>query len=152
MPLGDLERADRAIRRAAELLGRKLSPRYPGPSPHERAHRARRQVTRSVFPDKIAAGELEGPDEPLSSIVIEELVGLEAAELLEAAADLERRAGEAIGAAVEANRQAGRKVLSWPDVGAKLGISGQAAHKRYRGRAEGPEAQGRLEDLEEPAA
>lgn len=119
----NLARADRAARRAADLLGRRaMPPRYPAdPEADFRARSTR-----------------EG-----GAVVVNTVDAVN--ELLQQAVDLERRGRDAQAAAIEALRHCGNASPSWEAIGRILGLSGQGAHKRYN-HVEAPEAQVTIDD------
>lgn len=129
MPPLDLKRADSCARAAHERLGRKLPPSYPA-NPID-AYRANLGSQRGW------------------GIVTR--VAEAAEQLLERAAVLELEARAAQELAVEALRSCGGASPSWDRIGTLIGISGQAAHKRYADVAARPRAELTIDDELEPA-
>lgn len=110
----DLQRAQRAITRGLEALGRRV-PSFTAP----------------VWDSD--AEDLRVWDERKARARIEALDG--GRDLIARAAELERQADAARRAGVEALRHAW-PAEPWPRIGELLGMSGQGAHKRYRDVAE----------------
>lgn len=130
MPQLDLERADRCTRAAADRLRKSLPASYPA-TPLEQ-HRAAPTFERGAA---IVARVAEGAEQ-----------------LLALAVDREREAREAQELAIEALRACGSQAASWATIGDALGISAQAAHKRYAATAEAARAELTIEDLETAGA
>lgn len=128
MPQLDLERADRCARAAVERLGRKLPPAYPA-NPID--------AYRSLTGSAAAASRRLG--------IITRIVET-AEQTLERAAVAELEARQAQELAVEALRSCGGASASWERIGELIGISGQAAHKRYRELAARPRAELTIDD------
>lgn len=133
----NLARADRATRRAAELLGRRLPTAYPPNAPEESAGERRAREFKLY-------GRGQPPTEEEKSArsdgTLRELVATGAAELLAAAVRTERDAAEAKVAAIEALRHTYPHRYPWERIGELVGMTGAGAHKRYRS-VEDPEPQ-----------
>jgi hypothetical protein len=123
MPRLNLRRVERAGARAAKALGRKAPP-------PELVGAADRYATATGTPR--SWGTVELCRRELDAMLADSL-------------ELERGALEARRAAVEGLRCLGAASPSWDELGKLLGVSGQAAHKRYRD-VEGPEPQLTIDD------
>jgi hypothetical protein len=118
MPRTDPRRAHAAALSASALLNRRTMPStYPAGDPVElysaRLSSGRQHATRDA--GAVLAGMRDG-----------------ALDLLRQAVELERSAAAAQEAAVRALRLVGYASPSWAMIGAELGLTAQAAHKRYR--------------------
>lgn len=129
MPPLDLRRVDAAARRAVDHLGRRT---MPAPYP----------------PDPAALERAATDSRRAYAVVVNTCDG--ALELLRQAVKAERAARAAQEAAVEALRFCGGAAPSWEAIGRELGISGQAAHRRYS-HLERPTAQRSIDGLEDAA-
>lgn len=118
----DLSRADVAIRDAADRLRLRLPSQYP--TDPTAAYREQQEAEAAV-----------------RSLAIVTRVHGTAVKVLQAAVEQERDARHAQEAAVVALRSLGDTSASWAQIGALLGVSAQAAHKRFRAVAE-PEEDG----------